>query len=99
MDQQSSLFVSQEFNSLEAAKGAVLAHAIRNGLAIKVTHSDKTRYMAICPLKDSKSCLFAVRITSKGRDEAAQIRKLVHHTCDSTDHPHWKRSNSAKLLA
>lgn len=99
MDDPNTLTVGQKFENMNTARETITLDGIATGLALKVTHSDSKRYMAICREQDSLGCPFAVRVTSKGHGEEAQIRKLIHHTCDFTQHKEWKRSNSAKLLA
>jgi hypothetical protein len=99
MDQQPSLFIGQTFLSITAAKEAVLAEAIAQGLSFKVTHSDKKRFHVICGAKDKTGCPFHIRIALMSQTTDIQLRKLVPHTCDFTSHEKWRRSNNAKLIA
>ena len=98
-NQSSVLDVGQTFPTIEAARDAVHAATVAQGLSFKVKSSDQRRFIAICRAKESTRCPFFLRIAFQARIGKVVLRKLVPHTCSVTSHEGWKRSNSSKLVA
>lgn len=99
VDQAPSLFIGQTFSCIEDARNTVLAAAVAKGLSFKVSHSDPTRFLVNCRTKEETGCPFYIRIAAQARTGEIELRALVPHTCDITNHDNWQRSNSVKLIA
>jgi hypothetical protein len=97
--QSALLFVGQTFLSIEEARSKVLDASVSEGLSFKVEHSNQTRFIVICRSKKGTGCPFYIRIAAQTRTGEIELRKLIHHTCDITNHEKWKRTNSSKLIA
>jgi hypothetical protein len=93
------LYVGQIFSSVEEARDTVLDISIVQKLPFKVKSSDQTRFTALCRAEKETGCPFYVRIAAQARTGEIELRKLIQHTCDVTDHSQWKRRNSSKRIA
>src|SRR6267378_1382714 len=83
------------FESLEAAKDALLRHTVARGLSYKVLRSDKarSRYLVSC----LSSCSFQIRI-GPNASGGVMTTAVVPHSCPPETHSNWRQARSVKSL-
>jgi hypothetical protein len=82
------------FESIAAARHALVHHTVARQLSYKVHHSDKHRYTVVC-----RSGTYPFRIRFKIDAVGTAITTIYReHTCPTETHYDWWPANSVKYL-